>query len=240
MPLPQRSAQSLAAPRAVGSSPARCRALTGGMWGTHRQARVALGPWRPHDAGAIQSGAARLALLALGTCLPLVTLRDSVSLGRAAGEPQMAGDPSSRHGEKALPAGWHRSGSGRRGTGLGRQRAGVTRARAARHPSARGAVSLTWRPWGTHVSFFSLLPWELVETCREQKGDAASEASGTPCWGPQPAGRCWGAGTPLPGKAGSAGRLASLKACRDAERAAAGTATSPPACPLRGTTGRGW
>lgn len=101
-------------------------------------------------------------------------------------------------------------------------------------------MSLTWGPRRTHVSFFSLLPWELGETCREQKGEAASEASGTPCWGPQPAGRCWGEDTPLPGKAGSAGRLASLKACGDAERAAVGTATSPPVCPLRGTTGWGW
>lgn len=73
------------------------------MWGTHRQARVALWPWRPHDAGAIQSGAARLALLALGTCLPLVTLRDSVSLGRATGEPQMVGTPAGGTGRRPYP-----------------------------------------------------------------------------------------------------------------------------------------
>lgn len=109
-------------------------------------------------------------------------------------------------------------------------------------------MSLTWGPWGTHVSFLSLLPWKLVETCQEHKGDAVSEAHrqghcpdrGTLCWGPRAAGRCWGADTPLPGKAGSAGRLASLKACGDAEKAAAGTATSLPACPLRVTTGWRW
>lgn len=115
-------------------------ALTGRVWGTHRQARVALGPWWPHGTGAIQCGAARLALLALGTCLPLVTLWDRVSLGGVAREPRMAGDPSSRHGEKALPAGWRRSGSGRRGTGLGRQRAAAVWARAACRPPLPGGM----------------------------------------------------------------------------------------------------
>lgn len=53
-------------------------------WGTHRQPRVALGPWRPWqpgDTGTIEWGAAWLTLLALGTCLPLVTLQNGKVLG---------------------------------------------------------------------------------------------------------------------------------------------------------------
>lgn len=61
-----------------------------------------------------------------------------------------------------------------------------------------------------------------METCGENMGDAVSEVQphshhsnrGTLGWGPQAARRCQGAELPLPGKAG---RLASLKPCRDTE-----------------------
>jgi len=101
-------------------------------WGTHRQPGVALGPRRPRQprsAGTVERGAARLALLPLGTCIPLVTLQDGTALGWAAGAhtpvPQIVRDtgPTS-HGwwAKGLPAGWHRSDSGRRESGLWRGR----------------------------------------------------------------------------------------------------------------------
>lgn len=110
------------------------------------------------------------------------------------------------------------------------------------HPlptSPCGDWSPTWGSWGSSITFLSLLSWKLVETCGKQR-DATSalqhpssscNRGGVPhhptlLGVPKLPRWCWERDNPLPGKAGSAGWLESLKACGDAKEVAAETAGS--------------
>ena len=77
-----------------------------------------------------------------------------------------------------LPAGWHRSDSDCRGSGLRRGRGGERRVgMGMSHPLPASACEdwpPTWGSRGSGIAFLSLLSWKLVETCGEQQRDAVS------------------------------------------------------------------